>query len=1074
MVPNSLGAVDDRWNNHEGILGVYRKTVQLEAPEDGEQTAINLESCYFSCRVFVNGEEVGQTRGGYLPSRSDITDVARPGENSVAVVVDYRQSTMGELSRIQDFYWNWGGLLQEVRIERTPEVALTDLRAEGKQDGTLTLRPTGVNGTDAPKKVNAVVEVTGPDGSRVLGPQRVSTKVPTGGGKAEPVVLRINNPALWDLKNPNLYSVKLRGAGGALTERTGFRDVSVSGGDVLLNGEVVEDLQGFDRHADYPGLGRTQPDGLARREMEELHEKGFRIFRPAHYPTTPAELDAADELGMLVIEEVNVTGLSGAELASSEIKRFGADQLTGMIQRDRSHPSIIAWSVGNENLTEQTGAPEYVRDTIAVGKDLDPTRLYTQVTFRGTRDRTYRYQDLIAHNYYAGWYTDDTEDVTRLLDSVQEYAGGKPILLSEYGAEAVIGRSGTGKGTEFYQGYNVDEHNRLLAGRKHFLGKMYWTSTEFWCRPDWGGGNPDPVPPFHTKGLQGLYRDDNKLGWRVMFSPVRLSSASVVEAPPGKQAEVPARVTMKEVLGKSASGTLVVEAPEGFEAEPAEQPFQIAPNEEKTVDVTLRGVLPDVVDQVQGRIRAVIDGDTEAQPRLLTIRRADTVRHPAADAFGEEQLDDEWTIVREERSGWSLTDRPDSLRLSTLPGSQTGSASDGKNLFLRDNTPGGDFTAVADVQADVDEDFQQVGLYGYAGDDAYVKAGLGHIDGRRAVEFIREVGGRVVQRASVPVDSASAKLRLVRRGDQFFGEYLTDGEYWFEIGSGNLSGEVRIGLQALGGGTAPPVVPTYVNDLQVLVPGHVEVTGIDADLPLFGGGQSPVAVSVNNSTAEEVRVTASVGVPEEWTSGRNTEVVAPFSSATLEVPVIPSAPAPSIETLTARVSAEDERVYGAPSLDVISVPRGDTVPLALDSGSPTDPVLSTYNRLSPAETWDPVRGYGWIGGPPISRDRGQLDDLRRDFTLSRGEPTTLRLAVPAGRHRVYVLTGDASFPSGNTTISENGQVLAESGDEIIPQGQFEWFSFVLHGGTEGRTTDLQITGDLRDGYWRLNSLVMLP
>lgn len=170
MVPNSLGAVDDRWNDHEGILGVYRKTVDLEAPEAGEQTAISLESCYFSCRVFVNGEEVGQTRGGYLPSRFDVTDAVRPGDNLVAVVVDYRRSTMGSLSTNHNFYWNWGGILQEVYIERMPEVALTELRAEGEQDGTLILRPTGVNGTGAPQRVNAVVEVNGPGGARAVAP----------------------------------------------------------------------------------------------------------------------------------------------------------------------------------------------------------------------------------------------------------------------------------------------------------------------------------------------------------------------------------------------------------------------------------------------------------------------------------------------------------------------------------------------------------------------------------------------------------------------------------------------------------------------------------------------------------------------------------------------------------------------------------------------------------------------------------------------------------------------------------------------------------------------------------------
>jgi beta-glucuronidase len=832
MAPNSLGAVNDRWNTQDGVLGVYRRTVDLDAPEDGERTAIVLESCYWSCRVFVNGEEVGSTVGGYLPGRFDISDAVQTGKNLVAVVIDNRLDTMGSFSQLHEFYWNWGGLLQEVRIERTPEVALIDLRAEGTRSGKLTLRPTGVNVTGSARALNVVVEVTGPDGDRVFGPEQLSTSVPSGGGAAEPIVQQIKDPALWSLDNPNLYTVRIESSGGTLTERTGFRDVSVSGADVLLNGEVIEDLQGFNRHADYPGLGRTQPDGLAKREMERLYEKGFRIFRPAHYPTTPAELDAADELGMLAIEEINVTGMSGTDLASPEVKQFSSDQLAKMIRRDRSHPSIIGWSVGNENLTDQEGAPEYVRDTIAVGRSLDTTRLYTQVTDRGIRDRTYDYQDLVAHNFYAGWYSPDVHEVVTLLDSVQKYSGGKPILLSEYGAEAVADRRGTGKGTEFYQGYIVDEHNRLLDGRENFLGKMYWTSTEFWCCPAWAGGNPAPVPPLHTKGLQTLDRE-NKLGWRVMFSPVRLST-SVLRVPVGKTVTLTQRVVVRDVRGEGASGTLLVEPPEGFTAEPAEQPFQVSPRGETTVDFDLRGALPDSAGEARGKIRAVIGPATEAQPLILRVQRAHTVVHPASDDFDGSSLDDSWTIVREERSGWSLESRPGSLRLSTLPGGETESSNDGKNLFLREDTPHGDFTAVGDVEADVSAVFQQIGLYAYRDDDNYVKLVLGHIDGTLTIEFLQESNATVTQRTSVPVDESAAKLRLVRRGDDFSAEYSTDDLHWFKIGEANLPGPVQVGLQAIGGSASPPMAPTYANYFKVLVPGSVTTDPDSASTPTSG------------------------------------------------------------------------------------------------------------------------------------------------------------------------------------------------------------------------------------------------
>jgi alpha-glucuronidase len=115
-----------------------------------------------------------------------------------------------------------------------------------------------------------------------------------------------------------------------------------------------------------------------------------------------------------------------------------------------------------------------------------------------------------------------------------------------------------------------------------------------------------------------------------------------------------------------------------------------------------------------------------------------------------------------------------------------------------------------------------------------------------------------------------------------------------------------------------------------------------------------------------------------------------------------------------------------------------------------------------------------VGAAPGFRDRGAFPVLQRDFVLGRNQPYTLRLHVPPGVHRVHLLTGDTDYASGNTIVREDGRLLAESGNEIIPEGQFRWFGFDLDGGATGRTADLELTGDLREGYWRLGALVMLP
>lgn len=540
QVPSSFGAVREKWNAHEGHLSAYRRTFATprghaagqdggrdaggkagrgtDRARSGERLSLVAESCYFHCRYFVNGEEVGTSTGGHLPERLDVTDAvhSRPGSrNQLTVLVDNRNSeTIKPYGINQDLYWNWGGIQQEIRLERTRPAQLTSVTAQGAADGTLQLRATGVNTTGGERRVPARVRLTGPGGKATQ--HRVTFTLPKGSGPGGVAAsgaetLRLADPQLWTLENPRLYDVRVDPRNGPrLHTRTGFRTVSVRGGDVLLNGHVVHNLKGFNRHADYPGLGRTDPAGLSHRELKKLHDDGFRLFRPGHYPTTPALLDAADELGFLVVEEINVTQADAGQLASAKTRTFAEDRLRRMISRDRGHPSVFAWSVGNENHTQTDAGADYVRDLIAYGKKRDDSRLYTEVSAWHTDDRSYAYQDIVLANIYSGWYYGDADDVASLTDAIQRKAGGKPLVVSEYGAEAVKGRPGTGKGTEEYQAELVAAYARQLDHRPHTLGAMYWPSSEFMLTPEGGGGNPVTVRGFHNKGLLTWFREPKK------------------------------------------------------------------------------------------------------------------------------------------------------------------------------------------------------------------------------------------------------------------------------------------------------------------------------------------------------------------------------------------------------------------------------------------------------------------------------------------------------------------------------------------------------------------------------------
>jgi len=627
VVPNSIDTVDHRWMHPNGLLGTYRKEFTLPRG-NGTELYIKSESCFWSCRYFVNGVEVGASTGGYLPRSFRVTPNIHAGVNTLAVIVDSRPSTMGVFQKLRYYYWNYTGLLQDISLEQLPSAGITELRAQGSADGTLNIYPSVVNSSNHPEELSATIRIQDPDGHAVLSKSQ-QIHIPATDGPAEPIKLQLTNVRLWDLEHPNLYTVTIatRSSTGEVevSEKTGFRDIAIRNGDLLLNGRPVLGLQGFDRHADYPGLGKSQPDGLADREIKMLHDKGFRIFRPAHYPTTKAELDAADKYGLLVLEEINVTGLSGAQLANPDTIAFARDQLSRMIARDRSHPSIFGWSVGNENRTDQAGSELYVRDTIRYGKTLDPTRPFTEVSAQLRHDICYDEMDFLAVNIYAGWYTDKLSDVVPELDALATYAGNKPMVITEYGAEAVLGRPGTGKGTEYFQALTIDAHNRLLLNRPHFIGKMYWTSTELVVGPKWDGGNPDPVPPFHTKALLTYFREP-KLGWRVMFSPIEMDTIPSIPAETSLPFTRQIHVVVRNREPRAVKGHLLITPPKGATASTSDLAFSVEANGKTDLSFDLKITQRIKQRNSEGLVRAVVDSDTEAMPELLRLQDTSSVK----------------------------------------------------------------------------------------------------------------------------------------------------------------------------------------------------------------------------------------------------------------------------------------------------------------------------------------------------------------------------------------------------------------------------------------------------------------
>ncbi|WP_217428624.1 alpha-glucuronidase family glycosyl hydrolase [Microlunatus speluncae] len=235
---------------------------------------------------------------------------------------------------------------------------------------------------------------------------------------------------------------------------------------------------------------------------------------------------------------------------------------------------------------------------------------------------------------------------------------------------------------------------------------------------------------------------------------------------------------------------------------------------------------------------------------------------------------------------------------------------------------------------------------------------------------------------------------------------------------------------------------------------------------LVGGQENLVRLSVANASPGEAELVAGQTPRDGWTSGTAGIVLPSRGDGTLDVPVTPSL-APQVATLRPTLRAGQLTALIAEQ-PVITAPSGDQCLIAIDAGTANSPVLAGYRRLSPADRWADGAAYGWVGSVPQSRDRNIPDPLLRDF-VNDTTARTLRFAIPAGAHTLYLLVGDVhdSFP---TTVKIDGQVAAKSG--FLLGGSFEWLTIEVDGGGSGRTADLELS-TVPGQHWHLNGIVIL-
>jgi beta-glucuronidase len=495
----------------------YARSLDVPAL-DGERVIVRFLGAAIRTRVWVNGQEAGgEHLFPYIPFELDVTDLVHEGANALVVRTDNTFEERAIPDKCQTGWWFYGGLYRDVWMELRPEASIEKLWVDTRMAGdswNLTVHAP-VSAAAAGASLN--LELRDPGGRVVwtgTGPVEAPESV------VEGVVEEVRS---WTPEQPNLYTLTAQiGQGHMRQIRVGFRQIEVQGTRVLLNGNPLQ-LRGICYHEDHPQYGNALPRSLRRQDMERMKATGANFVRLGHYSHDPYDYELADRLGLLVWSEIPAWQTATETLASEEVwERYGAPQLSAMVEWYRHYPSVIFWSVGNEFASSTEPVAAYVRRAAALVKKLDPSRLVSFASDRHRlamgKDLAFNDVDVIALNEYYGWYYETLYDLGRALDRVHDWYPDKPIMISEMGFDGPIDMPDAEH--PFIVGNMAYSLEQQVKSLKSHFEQVYLTDrsdfmvgTAIWAWADFADPYRDfPEQPvqWHNVNLKGLVSLDRR------------------------------------------------------------------------------------------------------------------------------------------------------------------------------------------------------------------------------------------------------------------------------------------------------------------------------------------------------------------------------------------------------------------------------------------------------------------------------------------------------------------------------------------------------------------------------------
>ncbi len=511
--------------------GSYRTTFRVPADWAGRRVYLVFAGVESNLTLWINGQEVGYSQGSRLPAEFDITPYLRDGENCLAARV-LRWSD-GSYLEDQD-HWRLSGIYRDVYLWSAPPVHVRDFAV------TTPLASDYVDG-----KVHVVAQIenhqvgtaTGhtlemrllnPAGDQVVSQRVALDEIAPGREIAAEMEQPVADPLKWNAEEPNLYTLLLALRDGAerLIEaescRVGFRECAIRDGQLLLNG-VPLTVRGVDRHEHDPIRGKTVDRESMLADILLMKQNNLNAVRTSHYPNHPLWYDLCDEYGLYLIDEANVECHGRLETSDEPVwKEAYVERGRRMVLRDKNHPSVIIWSLGNES-----GMGCNIEAEADAVRALDPTRPVHYEPIVRDPDMPTSVSDIVPPMY---------PPIERLIAFAEDPNDDRPVIMCEY-AHAMGNSVG-----------NLKEYWDAIATHRRLQGGFIWD----WVDQGLLQTTKDGQEWYAYGGDFGDEPNDGNFCINGLVSPDRTPHPSLLEA---KSVMQPIQVAAPDLLAGSLEVT---------------------------------------------------------------------------------------------------------------------------------------------------------------------------------------------------------------------------------------------------------------------------------------------------------------------------------------------------------------------------------------------------------------------------------------------------------------------------------------------------------------------------------------